>query len=163
MKAIVLIAAAAVVGIVLAVGLTSGTSTPSKSAGEPLWKQGMFPALDQTWKLAIRPAPEVKLVQAGWRTGFAPKGPDERVTPSNFAVQPSVPVKVIVTNFTRMAHTFTSPELGVSFYIPAGRSGAPSRTSFTFVPNKRGVFRWFCALPCGDYMGGNVYSIIGQV
>ncbi len=163
MKAILLIAAAAAVGIALGVGLTSQTSTPSKSAGAPLWKHGMFPASNQTWRLAIRPAPQVRLIRADWRTGFAPTGPDERATPSNFAVRPSVPVKVIVTNYTRMAHTFTSPELGISVYIPAARGDVPSRTSFEFVASKRGVIRWFCALPCGGYLGGNVYPIIGEV
>lgn len=89
------------------------------------------------------------------------RGTREHVTDANFAVQPGVPVQITVVNLTRRPHTLTAPELGTSVYIRPATSQAARKTTFTLKANRYGVFRWYCVLPCGHDMSGNVYAIIG--
>jgi hypothetical protein len=86
----------------------------------------------------------------------------EHVVGANFAVQPGVAVRITIVNYTQRPHTLTTPGLGTSFLIRAGTANAPVRTTFSFVGNKYGVFRWRCLLPCGQDMSGYVYAIIGE-
>ena len=114
----------------------------------------------QTVVLTIRPMAQPMLDHASWRSVKERLAPDERVTGSNFAVRPGVPVRVIVWNYTNELHSFTSPELGVNVAILPGSAAHPHRAVFTFVAHTFGRIRWYCAVPCGGYMGGNVYAII---
>lgn len=84
----------------------------------------------------------------------------EHVSGPNMAVQPGVPVRVTIVNYTHRAHTLTAPALGVSVFIRATTMHAASRTTFTLTANKYGVFRWYCVLPCGGDMSGHIYAII---
>ncbi len=134
--------AGAVAAAFLLVGCGGSTQTARQNA--PPAPHRMYDATSQPQHLAV-------LVRRG------PMG-DERVSPANFAVRLGVPVKVTVTNYTRQAHTFTSEELGVSVRIRPASEAGPARTTFTFRAQTNGVFRWYCALPCGDDdMGGRVY------
>jgi heme/copper-type cytochrome/quinol oxidase subunit 2 len=114
----------------------------------------------QTVVLTIRPVPASALEHVKWQNVKERLAPDERVAGSNFAVEPGVPVRVVVWNYTNMLHSFTSPELGVNVAILPGSLAHPHRAVFTFVAHTYGRIRWYCAVPCGGYMGGNVYAII---
>lgn len=92
----------------------------------------------------------------------------EQVSPSggNIAIAPGVPVRVTITNYTHMYHTFTVPGLHVGVMVTPGRANAPSKTTFTFTAWESGTFKWFCAF-CDhggpghrDHMGGSVYAVI---
>ena len=158
-------AAAAALLVLAVLGVIAASHQPASSsvAGPPMWTNGAFTASTQHVRLAIYAAPRASLSMLDWRSGSTRAAPDERVLGSDFAVEPGVPVEVSVLNYTGDLHTFTVPELGVSFLVTKGAATHPSRTTFTFVPSKRGVFRWFCAMPCGGYMGGNVYAIENEV
>jgi plastocyanin len=59
-----------------------------------------------------------------------------------------------------MSHTFTIPDFGVSvpmMGIPSNaKAGASETMKFTFkTPNKAGVYRWQCIVPCGSGLYGN--------
>jgi hypothetical protein len=116
----------------------------------------------QTVVLAIRPAPYANLMHVRWWDVKERRAPDERVIGGNFAVRPDVPVRVVVWNYTGMLHSFASDELGVNVAILPGSAAHPSKAVFTFVARKYGVIPWHCAVPCGGYMGGNVYAIVGE-
>lgn len=133
----------------LAVVIGSGSGSTS-SAGQPLWANGQFVAHTQQLDLTILPV-------------TPPRGLiDERVVEPNFAVQPGVPVTLTVRNYTTTVHTFTVPGLGVSLAILPGAKGAPRTTTYTFTPNKRGVFSWYCAHCPGHMMTGTLYAIVGS-
>lgn len=153
-RALVLVAAAGG-ALTAALALAAGSVAAGVAASPPIWKNGMFAAGTQQIVLTIHPA-------RGTMPGVARPVPDEWVSRPNFAVMPGVPVKVTVTNYTGDGHSFTAPGLGVSFFIRPGQARAPSTTVFTFVPRERGVFHWYCALPCGEMgMSGNIYAIVG--
>jgi hypothetical protein len=114
----------------------------------------------QTVVLTIRPMPHAMLQHVSWRNVKERLAPDERVTGSNFAVRPGVPVRVVIWNYTGELHSFTSPELGVNVAILPGSLAHPHRAVFTFVAHRYGRISWHCSVPCGGYMGGNVYAII---
>ncbi len=58
-------------------------------------------------------------------------------------------VTISVANFDDVAHTFTSPELGINIMLqPAKGKDDPSIGTYTFTASKAGKFRWFCAIPC---------------
>jgi hypothetical protein len=89
----------------------------------------------------------------------------DEVTPfANFAIAPGVPVRITVTNFTRMVHTFTVPGLNVSRAIKAAKGDVPGRTTFTFVTHESGVFAWMCLVCVGRHhqhrMAGTMYAIL---
>lgn len=128
-----------------------GGRTTSSTAGQtPLWTNGMFTAQTQHVDLTILPVTPVR--------GMV----DDRVLEPNFAVQPGVPVTITATNYTTVPHTFTVSDLGVSFAILPGAKTKPVKTSFTFTPNKRGVFAWHC-VHCPGHMVGKIYTIVGPV
>jgi hypothetical protein len=83
---------------------------------------------------------------------------------ANFAIAPGVPVKVTVTNFTNMVHTFTVPGLHVSRAILPARRGVPTRTTFTFTAHESGTFAWRCVVCVSQHhvhrMAGTVYAIL---
>jgi hypothetical protein len=114
----------------------------------------------QTVFLTIRPMPHQMLDHVSWQNVKERLAPDERVTGSNFAVRPGVPVRVVVLNYTDELHSFTSLELGVNVAILPGSLTHPHKAVFTFVAHTYGRISWHCGVPCGGYMGGNVYAII---
>jgi len=126
-----------------------------------LWARPAGAAAPQTVVLTIRPAPSTALLHAGWRDMHARTTPDERVTGSNFAVRPGMPVRVVVWNYTSHLHSFTSAELGVNVAILPGSPAHPHKAVFTFRARTYGRISWHCGVPCGGYMGGNVYAIVG--
>lgn len=88
-------------------------------------------------------------------------GPDgnlhDMLVPSDMVVQPGQKVTVNVINFDDMPHSITAPELGLNVIVQGGTAASedgpvtPATTTFTFTaPDKSGVYRWFCALPCDD-------------
>jgi plastocyanin len=123
--------------------LITGVAAASNSANAPpLWTHGTFAAASQQIGFTIHQSAQ-----------------DERLNISNFAVRPGDPVTVTVTNYTRKAHTFTAPGLRISGMIKPGSPAHPSTSVFTFTAPNMGTFRWWCATPCGDAMGGTIYAI----
>lgn len=131
------------------------------AAALALWARPAGAAPPQTVVLTIRPAPSTALLHMGWRDVHARTSPDERVTGSNFAVRPGALVRVVVWNYTSHLHSFTAPELGVNVAILPGSAAHPHRSVFTFRARTSGRIEWHCGVPCGGYMGGNVYAIVG--
>jgi plastocyanin len=84
--------------------------------------------------------------------------------PADFSVKSGATVRVTVSNYDDMPHTFTATELGVNAKVPAGSEDKPSKVTFTFqAPQEAGSYEWFCALPCdpwsmthNGYMKGHV-------
>jgi hypothetical protein len=144
--------------LVIVVAAAVASATPARAAGRTA---GVAPGTTQTVVLTIRPMPRAMLDHVSWRNVKTLLAPDERVAGANFAIRPDVPVRVIVWNYTHELHSFTSPALGVNVAILPGSAAHPHRAVFTFVARSYGRFRWYCVVPCGGYMGGNVYAIIG--
>jgi len=117
-------------------------------------------AATQNVVMTIRPAPRSSLLQVHWWDVAQRLVPDERVSGGNFAVKPGVPVRVVVWNYTRHLHSFASAELRVNAAILPGDAAHPSKSVFTFIARSYGRISWHCAVPCGGFMGGNVYAII---
>jgi heme/copper-type cytochrome/quinol oxidase subunit 2 len=85
------------------------------------------------------------------------KGPDgkshDTMVPSNFVVKAGVPVQVKVINNDEASHSITAPTLGLDQIIkPGNQTGpktvSPVTTTFTFTAKKKGVYRWYCKVPC---------------
>ncbi len=144
--------------LVLAVAVAASVATagPAYAAGRTAGVAAA-PAV-QTVVLTIRPA-YGSLVQAA-ESGSTRSMPDERVDDSNFAVRPGTLVRVVVWNYTDRLHSFASRELGVNVAILPGSLAHPRKAVFTFVAHTYGRISWYCAVPCGDHMGGNIYAII---
>ena len=136
--------------LALVVAASVAVARPAHAAG----------ATTQTVVLTIRPMAQPMLDHASWQSVKERLAPDERVTGSNFAVRPGVSVRVVVLNYTNELHSFTSPELGVNVAILPGSLAHPHRAVFTFTAHTYGRISWHCGVPCGGYMGGNVYAII---
>lgn len=147
MNRLLWIPAVAVAGIAFALVVVLG-GEKSSTGPEPLWTHGQFSAQTQQVSLTVLPVTPVRNMV------------DDRVVEPNFAVEPGVPVTITVTNYTTSAHTFTVPGLGVNFAILPGAKGQAVKSSFTFTPTKRGVFRWICH-HCPGHMTGTVYTIVG--
>jgi heme/copper-type cytochrome/quinol oxidase subunit 2 len=63
-------------------------------------------------------------------------------------VKVGVPVTITITNKDDVAHSMTSPDLGLNIVIPAATDKGDGSVTYTFTPTKTGTFRWFCAIPC---------------
>ena len=90
------------------------------------------------------------------------KGPDGKphdvMIPTNFVVKAGVPFTMTVTNYDEGPHTITAPEMGLNAQIKPGNEVSkdnivPVKTTFTFTAQKKGVYRWYCALPCDEGHG----------
>jgi hypothetical protein len=68
----------------------------------------------------------------------------------------SGPVVLKIINHARHAHLFSVPALGIERVIPTGSPTAPTTTIIRFQA-RRGVFTWWCSLPCATAMTGHVY------
>jgi plastocyanin len=89
---------------------------------------------------------------------FKIKGPDGRahdtIVPSNFVVKAGVPVKVTVINYDEAQHSITAPGLKLDLLIQGGKENkatgvvTPVTSTFTFTASKKGVYRWYCKIPC---------------
>jgi hypothetical protein len=147
--------------LVLAVAIAAAVATAGSAyaAGHPAGAAAAPAPAVQTVVLTIRPA-YGSLVQAAPESGSKGSMPDERVTDANFAVRPGVLVRVVIWNYTDRLHSFASRELGVNVAILPGSLAHPRKAVFTFVAHTYGRISWYCAVPCGDHMGGNVYAIV---
>ena len=142
----ILLGAAVVAGIMFMIVVGFGRATqPAASAALKTPWTGSYPA-QQT----IRSSTYIDI--------FPTKG-SEHVPMANFAVSPGVPVTLTVRNYTREAHTFVAPSLGLKIQIAPGSSSSPTVTRFTLVA-PYGVFAWHCTDCPGD-MQGKVYAIVG--
>jgi hypothetical protein len=90
------------------------------------------------------------------------KGPDGKphdiMIPTNFVLKVNQPVTLSVVNYDEGPHTITATDLGLNLVIKGGKeqkdgSVIPVTTVFHFTPAKKGVFRWFCSLPCDEKHG----------
>lgn len=79
----------------------------------------------------------------------------DRMEGANLVARPGRIVLTIV-NYARHAHTFTVPRLGVEHVVLPGSPAHPSITVIRF-NTPRGAFHWYCKLPCGDMMSGDLY------
>jgi plastocyanin len=107
-------------------------------------------------------------------------GPDGKghdvFVPSTFAVKAGVPVVVTVVNYDEGAHSIVAAGLGLNVVIKpgiepkeaAGKESTaedigegvqPVTTTFTFTPAHKGVYRWYCGVPCD---AGQNYWAMGQ-
>jgi plastocyanin len=80
---------------------------------------------------------------------------DDQLVGTNLVVRPGLVVLRIV-NYARHAHTFSVPGLGIERVILPGSPTAPTTTVVRF-RTPRGVFAWYCRLPCGNAMTGHIY------
>ena len=142
----ILLGAAVVAGIVFVIVAGVGHITqPTASATLKAPWTGSYPA-QQT-------------IRSSTSLDILPTRGSEHVPMANFAVRPGVPVTLTIRNYTREAHTFTAPSLGLNVKITPGSATAPTVTRFTLVA-PYGVFAWHCTDCPGD-MQGKVYAIVG--
>jgi hypothetical protein len=80
---------------------------------------------------------------------------DDQLVGTNLVVRPG-PVVLVIVNYARHAHTFSVPALGIERLILPGSATAPTRTVVRFRA-PRGVFTWYCRLPCENAMTGHIY------
>src|ERR1035437_7409434 len=79
--------------------------------------------------------------------------PHDILIPSNFVIKSGVPVTLTIVNYDEGPHTITAPDIGFKLTMKGGqqqpdKSVKPVTTTFHFTASKKGVFRWYCALPC---------------
>lgn len=142
----ILLGAVIVAGIVFAIAAGVGHVTqPAASA-----------MLKTPW---TGPYPAQETIRSSTSIDIMPVKGSEHVPMANFAVRPGVPVTITVRNYTREAHTFTAPSLGLKVKIAPGSATSPTVTRFTLVA-PYGVFDWRCTDCPGD-MQGKVYAIAG--
>jgi len=140
----ILLGAAVVAGVVFAIAAGVGHITqPAASA---------MPKAHWTGPYSAR-----QTIRASTSLDIVPTRDSEHVATANFAVRPGVPVTLTIRNYTREAHTFTAPSLGLDVKIKPGSRTAPSVTRFTVVA-PYGVFDWRCTDCPGD-MRGKIYAI----
>jgi hypothetical protein len=105
------------------------------------------------------PYPAQQTIRSSTYLDILPTNSSEHVAMANFAVRPGVPVTLTILNYTREAHTFTAPSLGLDVKIKPGSLATPSVTRFTVVA-PYGVFDWRCT-DCPVDMQGKIYAIAG--
>jgi hypothetical protein len=65
-------------------------------------------------------------------------------------------IVLTVVNYAHHAHTFSVPGLGVERVVLPGSPTHPSITVIRFRA-PYGTFSWYCKLPCGKTMSGDLY------
>ena len=93
------------------------------------------------------------------------KGPDgkghDAFVPSSLVAKVGQPVTLSVINYDEGGHTITCDGLNLDQQIQAGIASGndvkPVTTTFTFTPQKAGVFRWVCNVKCDK--GGNYWAM----
>jgi heme/copper-type cytochrome/quinol oxidase subunit 2 len=132
----------------------------SRSAFAALAGSAMTLGLVRLQSAAAASGQQLNAVMYGSSLGI--KGPDglphDIMVPSNFVLKVGVPVTLTVVNYDEGPHSITAPNLGLNLMLKSGKeqpdkSVIPVTTTFNFTPAKKGVFRWFCALPCDDKHG----------
>ncbi len=80
--------------------------------------------------------------------------PHEAFVPSNFVVRAGTTVRLTFVNYSPAQHNFVQPQLNLDLVIAApGSAGTAATTTVVFTPVKKGVYRWFCSLPCDKAHG----------
>ncbi|MGP6156417.1 MAG: cupredoxin domain-containing protein [Vulcanimicrobiaceae bacterium] len=80
--------------------------------------------------------------------------PHEAFVPSSVIVKAGTPVQITFINYSHAEHNFVQPQLNLDLVIPAaGTRVRLATTTVSFMPTKRGVYRWFCSLPCDEEHG----------
>ena len=142
----ILLGAAVAAGVVFVIAAGVGHITqPAASA-----------SLKAPW---TGPYPAQQTIRSSTSLDILPTKGSEHVPTANFAVRPGVPVTITIRNYTREAHTFIAPALGLNVKIAPGSATAPTVTRFTLIA-PYGVFAWRCTDCPGD-MQGKVYAIAG--
>ncbi len=80
---------------------------------------------------------------------------NDRMVGPNLVARPGRIVLTIV-NYARHAHTFSVPRLGVERVVLPGSPTHPSISVVRF-STPYGTFHWYCKLPCGQAMSGDLY------
>ena len=132
-KILVVAAAAAALGMLVASASLAGTNATKAQKGKI-----------QHVKLVIKSDEEhgKKGRDGKWHDAFLP---------ANFKVKAGAKVIVTVKNYDDMPHTFTSPRLHVNRVIKKGSEKKASTTRFSFKVKKAGKYLWWCALPCDPW------------
>jgi plastocyanin len=87
----------------------------------------------------------------------------EAFVPASFTMKTGETLRVTVTNYTSMPHTWSSTGLGVNAMIAPGGSSSPSTTTFTIDPHKAGTYSWQCETPCDPWSMGRMGFMEGSV
>jgi heme/copper-type cytochrome/quinol oxidase subunit 2 len=118
---------------------------------------------------AAVPAPEeITVYVLPGASGFT--GPDQKhhdtIAPSEFVLHRGVPVTFKIVNYDDGMHTIFAPDLDLNITIEPATPGkaqkasveddnaenvsanTPTTTTFTFTPEERGEFRWWCVAMC---------------
>lgn len=145
-------------GLTAGVGLvwtaTTGGSHPA--AAGPASAAAAPAAAVQNISMTINPPPDFGVKNASGDTVDA-------FVPASFTVKAGVPVRVTVTTYDDMPHTFTAPDLGVDQMIAGGSNDKPNTVTFTFTPTHTGSFEWLCKTPCDTWAMANVGFMRGIV
>jgi hypothetical protein len=78
----------------------------------------------------------------------------DAVLPSSWVVKQGQTFTLTAINYDGGPHSITSPSLGLSFTIAAGKEDpatkkvTPTTSTTTFIATKTGAFHWYCAFPC---------------
>jgi hypothetical protein len=88
---------------------------------------------------------------------------DQAFVPGNFTMEVGETLRVTVTNYTSMPHTWTSAGLGVNVMVPAGGSSSPSTTTFVIHAAKPGTYFWHCETPCDPWSMSHMGFMEGNV
>ena len=84
--------------------------------------------------------------------------PHDILIPTNFVVKAGVPVTLTVVNYDERPHNIFQPDLGLNLVMKGGieqpdKSVKPVTTDLHFTATKKGVYRWYCTLPCDEKHG----------
>jgi plastocyanin len=111
-------------------------------------------------KIASASGQQLEATMYGSKLGIkAPDGkPHDILIPTNFVIKAGVPVTLTVVNYDEGPHSITAPDIDLNLIMKGGKeqkdgSVIPVTTTFNFTVNKKGVFRWYCALPCDEKHG----------
>ena len=82
------------------------------------------------------------------------KAMHDAILPSSWVVKEGQKFTLTAINYDGGPHSITSPALGLSFTIAAGKENkttkvvTPTTSTTTFTATKTGPFHWYCAFPC---------------
>ena len=79
--------------------------------------------------------------------------PHDILIPTNFVVKAGVPVTLTIVNYDEGPHNIMQSDLGLNLVMKGGheqpdKSVKPVTTTLHFTATKKGVFRWYCTMPC---------------
>ena len=84
--------------------------------------------------------------------------PHDTLIPTNFVVKAGAPVTLTIANYDEGPHNIFQPDLGLNLTMKGGieqpdKSVKPVTTVLNFTASKKGVFRWYCTMPCDEKHG----------